>query len=107
MLEGQAGEGGLRFNLGEMLVTRCVVSLSHEEHGIRQGYAYIQGNRPEHATAAAVCDALMQLPDYAALLTRLLLIPLHQEKLRQKDVQSQKTAETKVDFFTMVRGEDE
>ena len=71
MVEGKTG--GTRFNLGEMLVTRCAVSLSHppaqagEPGRPVQGYAWICGNRPRHAELAALGDALMQPPGAIAL----------------------------------------
>jgi len=108
MLEGRAGNSGQRFNVGEMLVTRCVVRLEAQGcEAITEGHAFIQGNRPRHAELAAVFDALLQLDAWAESLDRLLIEPLlaEREKLLQK--RAAETARTKVDFFTLVRGEDE
>jgi alpha-D-ribose 1-methylphosphonate 5-triphosphate synthase subunit PhnG len=108
MLEGRAGNSGQRFNLGEMLITRCVVRLEAQgNEAITEGYAFIQGNRPRHAELAAVFDALLQLEGWAESLDRMLIDPLlaGRKKLLQK--RADETARTKVDFFTLVRGEDE
>ena len=108
MLEGRAGNAGQRFNLGEMLITRCVVRLEAQDNkAITEGYAFIQGNRPRHAELAAVFDALMQLEDWAESLDRLLIEPLLAGREKQLQKRADETARTKVDFFTLVRGEDE
>jgi len=108
MLEGRAGNSGQRFNVGEMLVTRCVVRLeARDSAGITEGYAFIQGNRTRHAELAAVFDALLQLNDWAESLDRSLIEPLIAEREKQLRKRAAETARTKVDFFTLVRGEDE
>jgi len=108
MLEGRAGNSGQRFNVGEMLVTRCVVRLKPKNSDtFTEGYAFIQGNRPRHAELAALFDALLQQEDWAESLERSLIAPLiaRREELLKK--RAEETAPTKVDFFTLVRGEDE
>jgi len=108
MLEGRAGNSGQRFNLGEMLITRCVVRLeAQDSEAITEGYAFIQGNRPRHAELAAAFDALLQLDDWAESLERSLIEPLLVEREKQLQKRAAETARTKVDFFTLVRGEDE
>ena len=108
MLEGRAGNSGQRFNLGEMLITRCVVRLeAQDSEAITEGYAFIQGNRPRHAELAAVFDALLQLKDWAESLDRLLIEPLLAGREKQLQRRADETVRTKVDFFTLVRGEDE
>ena len=108
MLEGRAGNSGQRFNFGEMLVTRCVVRLETQDNkATKEGYAFIQGNRPRHAELAAVFDALLQLEDWAESLDRLLIEPLLARREKQLKKRADETARTKVDFFTLVRGEDE
>jgi alpha-D-ribose 1-methylphosphonate 5-triphosphate synthase subunit PhnG len=105
MLEGRTGNVGRRFNLGEMLVTRCAVRMATADGDVA-GHAWVAGNRPRHAEAAAVLDALMQQPEYAARLERDLVAPLlaAREGIRRKT--AAETAKTRVEFFTMVRGED-
>lgn len=110
MVEGKTG--GQRFNLGEMLITRCAVTLSSQsvEAGQSgepvQGYAWICGNSPRHAELAALGDALMQMPHYAARLT--VEIFNHLRVLEEQDAveEVRRAAPTRVDFFTLVRGED-
>lgn len=101
MVRGRAGARGASFNLGEMTVTRCALVLKTGE----VGHAYIQGRRKADAEAAALVDALMQ-SDAADTLRTGILTPLEAEQAAAKATRAQKAAATKVDFFTMVRGED-
>jgi alpha-D-ribose 1-methylphosphonate 5-triphosphate synthase subunit PhnG len=101
MLRGRMGGTGAPFNLGEMSVTRCALKLESGE----AGHAYVQGRDKAHAERAALIDAMMQT-DRAEALRAAVLAPLETEMLAAKASRSAKAAATKVDFFTMVRGED-
>ncbi|MEL7300853.1 MAG: phosphonate C-P lyase system protein PhnG [Pseudomonadota bacterium] len=101
MVRGRAGGTGAPFNLGEITVTRCALKLSDGT----VGHAYIQGRRKEDAEAAALVDALMQT-SRAKDVERAVLTPLRRELAEAKATRAAKAAATKVDFFTMVRGED-
>ena len=101
MVRGRAGGTGAPFNLGEMTVTRCALTLSTGE----VGHAYVQGRRKGCAEVAALIDAMMQTDASPALRTAV-LDPLEAEMTAAKATRAGKAAATKVDFFTMVRGED-
>lgn len=101
MVRGRAGAIGAAFNLGEMTVTRCSVAL---EDGT-VGHAYVQGRDKGKATQAALVDALMQTAA-AAHVEQVILAPLRKAAAETKAKRAAKAAATKVDFFTMVRGED-
>ncbi len=101
MVRARAGGTGAPFNLGEMTVTRCALTLGTGE----VGHAYMQGRRKEDAEVAALVDALMQT-DVSDLLRIKVLTPLRDELTNAKAARAAKAAATKVDFFTMVRGED-
>lgn len=101
MIRARAGGTGALFNLGEMTVTRCALTLKTGE----VGHAYIQGRRKVDAEAAALVDALMET-DAANTLREFVLAPLEDEQRTIKAARAAKAAATKVDFFTMVRGED-
>ncbi len=101
MVRGRAGATGAPFNLGEMTVTRCALILASGE----VGHAYIQGRRKSCAEAAALMDALMQT-GAAERLRALVLDPLEAAQVAAKSARAAKAAATKVEFFTMVRGED-
>ncbi len=101
MVRGRAGATGAPFNLGEMTITRCALTLETGE----VGHAYIQGRSKSDAEAAALVDALMQT-DRAETLRGAVLAPLEDEFTAAKAARAGKAAATKVDFFTLVRGED-
>ncbi|SPJ24183.1 phosphonate C-P lyase system protein PhnG [Palleronia abyssalis] len=101
MVRARAGGTGTSFNLGEVTVTRCALTLE----GGPVGHAYIRGRRKADAEAAALIDALMQT-DRAGVLQAEVLDRLHAEAAAAKADRAGKAAATKVDFFTMVRGED-
>ncbi|MEQ6203990.1 phosphonate C-P lyase system protein PhnG [Sulfitobacter sp. HNIBRBA2951] len=101
MVRARAGATGAPFNLGEMTVTRCALTLATGE----VGHAYIQGRRKADAETAALVDALMQT-DAAGRLRGTVLDPLEAEMTAAKAARAAKAAATKVDFFTMARGED-
>ncbi|WP_430514402.1 phosphonate C-P lyase system protein PhnG [Pannonibacter phragmitetus] len=101
MVRGRMGGTGAPFNLGEMTITRCTVQLS----GGEVGHAYVQGRDKAHATRAACVDALMQTGAAADLQARVLDV-LAAEAASARQLRAEKAAATKVDFFTLVRGED-
>ena len=101
MVRGRAGATGVPFNLGEMTVTRCSVRLQDGP----VGHAWVQGRDKDHARRAAVVDALMQT-EAADQVRAAILIPLAAEALAARAQRADRAASTKVDFFTMVRGED-
>lgn len=101
MVRGRVGGTGAAFNLGEMTVTRASVRLETGE----VGHAWVQGRDKAHALRAAAVDALMQT-DRAAELAEQVLRPLETEAQAARATRAAKAAGTKVDFFTMVRGED-
>ena len=103
MVRGRAGGTGQQFNLGEMSITRCSIKL---EGGL-VGHAYIAGRNRKHAEFAAVFDALLQSPAHHDAIQSEILSPLANTHLEKLELRSKKASSTKVDFYTMVRGEDE
>ncbi|MGR3513547.1 MAG: phosphonate C-P lyase system protein PhnG [Paracoccaceae bacterium] len=101
MVRARAGGTGAAFNLGEITVTRCALTLKSGE----VGHAYIQGRRKADAEAAALVDALMQSATADAVRAAV-LDPLNDEVSHAKSARAAKAAATKVEFFTMTRGED-
>ncbi len=101
MVRGRMGGTGAPFNLGEMTVTRCAVRIDSGE----VGHAYVQGRDRDHAERAALVDALMQTAR-ADDLRDAVLTPLANEVSARTQARAAKAAATKVEFFTMVRGED-
>lgn len=102
MVRGRAGNTGLRFNLGEMTVTRCSVSL---ESGV-MGHAWVVGMEPDQARLAALFDALMQEPGREGALWDTLIAPLQEARRISLAQRRAEVRPSRVDFFTLVRGED-
>ncbi|WP_183032287.1 phosphonate C-P lyase system protein PhnG [Cupriavidus sp. UME77] len=102
MVRGRAGGTGAQFNLGEVSVTRCAVTL---EPGV-VGVGYVQGRTHAQAEQIAVLDALLQLPDWHARVQAEVVAPLARARTAQGEHKAAVAAQTKVEFFTMVRGED-
>ena len=100
MLRGRAGGTGAPFNLGEMTVTRASLRI-----GEAVGHGHVQGRAKEAARAAALIDALMQGPE-AGRIEAEVLRPILAEREAAARTRAAKAAATKVDFFTLVRGED-
>jgi alpha-D-ribose 1-methylphosphonate 5-triphosphate synthase subunit PhnG len=102
MVRGRLGGTGQPFNLGEVTVTRCVLRLASGE----VGHAHVQGRDKAHAARAAVVDALMAGPE-ADRVRNTVLQPLHAEETARRAARAARAAGTKVEFFTLVRGEDQ
>ena len=102
MVRARSGNVGERFNLGEMTVTRCSVGLA----GGIMGHAFIGGMKPDHACLAAIFDALMQLPERREELRRQLIEPLLRKRREYLIRRCDEVRPSRVDFFTLVRGEE-
>lgn len=100
MLRGRVGGTGPQFNLGEVTVTRCSVQI-----GPRVGHAWVRGGNGRHAELAAYADALLQDDEQHPRLHQHVLEPLRQALHARRDTASRKAAASKVEFFTVVRGE--
>ncbi|WP_127598099.1 phosphonate C-P lyase system protein PhnG [Nitratireductor alexandrii] len=102
MLRGRMGGGGAAFNLGEATVTRATVRLATGE----VGHAYALGRDRDKVRIAATVDALWQRPQSRAWVEDRIVAPLRDAGAVADSERRRETAATKVDFFTMVRGED-
>ncbi|PWR21431.1 phosphonate C-P lyase system protein PhnG [Zavarzinia aquatilis] len=100
MVRGRAGGTGERFNLGEMTVSRCTVT---DDEG-RLGVGWIAGRDKRKAEAVARLDLLLQRPEGALLKARV-VAPLAAAQAATREARAAKAAATKVEFFTMVRGD--
>jgi len=102
MLRGRIGGDGAAFNLGEASVTRAAVQTASGEVGI----AYILGRDQKKARLSAVCNALWQSKKYRDAVERRVLAPIRRRLDAEREQARAQTAATRVDFFTLVRGED-
>jgi alpha-D-ribose 1-methylphosphonate 5-triphosphate synthase subunit PhnG len=102
MVRARAGGTGMRFNLGELPVTRCSVRLDVGA----MGHAWVGGRNLRHAELAAVFDALLQDDARQARLETKLIGPLAAFREAARLASAARSAPTRVEFFTMIRGEE-
>ena len=102
MVRGRAGGSGAPFNLGEMTLTRCAVRLADGT----TGYGCVSGRDKRHAELVALFDALLQQPAHRGVLEREVIAPLAEGLSDRQRRRTAQAAATKVEFFTLVRGDD-
>ncbi|MGI6246700.1 MAG: phosphonate C-P lyase system protein PhnG [Pseudochelatococcus sp.] len=100
MVQGRMGGDGAPFNIGEATVSRAAVRV-----GDHSGFAYHLGRDRERARLAATLDALWQDEAHRAAVEAA-LAPVEARLAEEAGVRAARTAATRVNFFTMVRGED-
>ena len=101
MLRGRIGGTGDAFNLGEASVTRCALRFADGPLGV----GYTLGRNRRKAELVAVFDALLQDPVAHPDLAAAVIVPLAQRQAGQREAASRSTAESRVEFFTIVRGD--
>jgi alpha-D-ribose 1-methylphosphonate 5-triphosphate synthase subunit PhnG len=101
MVRGRVGGDGAPFNLGEATVSRAAVRLATGE----MGFGYTLGRDRRKAQMIALCDAMVQSADLAEQIEAEVLAPLRAAVEAERSRRSAETAATRVDFYTMVRGE--
>ncbi|MHC5224787.1 phosphonate C-P lyase system protein PhnG [Ignatzschineria sp. LJL83] len=101
MVKGKTSGEGQVFNVGEVTVTRSAVRLQSGEIG----FGYLIGRDKKASELIALADAYLQ-SDQAEIWQEQLLEPLETALIAQKEALAKKVQTTKVDFFTLVRGED-
>jgi alpha-D-ribose 1-methylphosphonate 5-triphosphate synthase subunit PhnG len=101
MLEGRAGGAGQRFNMGEATMTRCVIRLPDGT----MGFSYALGRDRKKAEHSAVLDALLQSATPEAEVLHAGIDAMARKQAEARHMASRKAAATKVNFFTLVRGD--
>jgi len=101
MVRGRVGGDGAPFNLGEATVSRAAVRLSSGEVGI----GYTLGRDREKARLIALCDAMVQSEELAGAIETQVVAPLRAAMIERKNRKVAEAAATRVDFYTLVRGE--
>lgn len=102
MVRGRVGGNGKPFNATEVTLTRCTVRLA----GGTMGVSYVLGRSEQHAKIAALADALLQESASACqIIKSQLLAPLEKAQAETQAARARDSESTRVDFFTLVRGE--
>ena len=103
LVQRQARMGGIgdRFFAGDATLTRAAVRLADGT----LGYSWILGRDRPHAERCAAIDALLQSPRHFHTLMETLITPL--EALRSARIEARRAEvnASRVDFFTLVRGD--
>jgi alpha-D-ribose 1-methylphosphonate 5-triphosphate synthase subunit PhnG len=101
MVRGRIGGDGAPFNVGEATVSRAAVRLATGE----VGFGYTLGRDRQKARLIALCDALVQSDEFVDAVEAKVLSPLRAAIVAERDRKARETAATRVDFYTLVRGE--
>jgi alpha-D-ribose 1-methylphosphonate 5-triphosphate synthase subunit PhnG len=106
MVRGRIGGSGQPFHFGEMTMTRAAVQLLDPGNMVSQtGFGYVAGRSGRRAELVAVFDALLQDPVRQDRIADAVIEPLAAGQAAAKAARAAKVMASKVDFFTMVRGE--
>src|SRR5215218_1616655 len=101
MVRGRIGGDGAPFNLGEATVSRAAVRLATGE----VGFGYTLGRNGHKAKLIALCDAMVQSREFSAAVEAEVVAPLRAAMIERRNRKSAEAAATRVDFYTLVRGE--
>jgi alpha-D-ribose 1-methylphosphonate 5-triphosphate synthase subunit PhnG len=101
MVRGRIGGDGAPFNLGEATVSRAAVRLSTGEVGL----GYTLGRDGKKARLIALCDAMVQSDQFVDVIEAEVIAPLRAVITAKQAREAAETAATRVDFYTLVRGE--
>ncbi|MBJ3815768.1 phosphonate C-P lyase system protein PhnG [Shimwellia pseudoproteus] len=100
-IQGRMGGSGDRFFAGDTTVTRAVIKLASGTYG----YSYVLGRNTAHAERCALADALLQEPRHHLAVMETLIAPLQAEREAQIAARQAEINTSRVDFFTLVRGD--
>ena len=103
MVRGRTSATGTAFNVGEMTVTRCSLQLADGAVGV----AYVAGRGKRHAALAAVFDALLQGGGELGAFARRAVDDLSARIVRRRQRETAKAYTSKVDFFMLMRDEED
>ena len=100
-IQARMGGPGERFFAGDAALTRAVIRLTSGT----LGYSYVLGRDKPHAERCAVIDALLQEHPHFQTLMETLIAPLEADLAARTAVRQAQVNTSRVDFFTLVRGD--
>lgn len=100
-IQARMGGTGDRFFPGDATLTRAVIRLRSGT----LGFSWVLGRDKAHAERCAVCDALLQEPAYFHSLMETLIAPLEADRAARIQTRQAEVNASRVDFFTLVRGD--
>ncbi|RYA58051.1 phosphonate C-P lyase system protein PhnG, partial [Enterobacter cloacae complex sp. CH23B] len=90
-----------RFFAGDATLTRAVIRLKSGT----LGYGYVLGRDKTHAERCAAIDALLQEQPHFQTLMETLIAPLEADRAARLAARQAEVNTSRVDFFTLVRGD--
>ena len=100
-IQARMGGTGERFFAGDTTLTRAAIRLNSGT----LGYSYVLGRDKAHAERCAVIDALLQEQPYFQTLMETLIAPLEADRAARIAARQAEVNTSRVDFFTLVRGD--
>ncbi len=100
-IHARMGGTGERYLAGNATLTRAAIRL----HSGTLGYGYVLGRDKAHAERCAVIDALLQEPPHFQTLMETLISPLEADRAARLAARQAEVNTSRVDFFTLVRGD--
>ena len=100
-IEAPMGRTAERFLAGDATLTRAAVRLTDGT----LGYSWVLGRDKQHAERCALIDAVMQQSRYFQNLSETLIAPLDADRMARIAARQAEVNASRVDFFTMVRGD--
>ncbi|UAN41295.1 MULTISPECIES: phosphonate C-P lyase system protein PhnG [unclassified Enterobacter] len=100
-IQARMGGTGERFFAGDATLTRAAIRLNSGT----LGYSYVLGRDKAHAERCAVIDALLQEQPYFQSLMETLIAPLEAGRAARIAARQAEVNTSRVDFFTLVRGD--
>ena len=105
MIRGRIGGSGEPFNLGEMTMTRASVQIAASDGSVIIGHGHVAGRSLRHAELTAMFDAMLQDPARGPSIDDQVIAPLAAALDRCDAEERARVAPSRVEFFTMVRGD--
>ncbi|SNY73388.1 phosphonate C-P lyase system protein PhnG [Enterobacter sp. CC120223-11] len=100
-IQARMGATGSRFFAGDATLTRAAVRLTDGTIG----YSWLLGRDKAHAERCALVDALLQNDAHFQTLMETLIAPLEAEREARISARQAELNASRVDFFTLVRGD--
>ena len=100
-IQARMGGTGERFFAGDATLTRAAIRLNNGT----LGYSYVLGRDKAHAERCAVIDALLQEQPHFQTLMETLIAPLEADRAARIAARQAEVNTSRVDFFTLVRGD--
>ena len=100
-IQARMGGNGERFFAGDATLTRAAVRLTDGT----LGYSSVLGRDTQHAERCALIEAPMQPTSHLQNLSETLIAPLEADRAARLAARQAEVNTSRVDFFTLVRGD--